>query len=209
MEAFQFSDRTVTRLISELEKAGYIIRDIIKDSEGKVMQRRIYLRESALHGLPPDKNDGGCQNCRYPPDKIGGENNISSDNKKKILKEKTPKPKAESLTDEQLQAIFKDWIHEIAQESWGRGIKNRLWQSLCDFYSPRTQSKNNPERSIVGVNALKRQLIDYSGGYPEKMCMILDTALNRGYRGIIPLNETKVSPSASQSKSSGGDYDDI
>ena len=50
---YGFSDPTISRLISQLEKAGYIKRDLERDSSGQVTRRKIYLSVSVPEIHPP------------------------------------------------------------------------------------------------------------------------------------------------------------
>lgn len=67
MKLFGFSDPTISRLITQLEKAGYIQREIEKDDSGQVKRRKIYLSVSVPELQPPIKND-----TTLPSKLIGG-----------------------------------------------------------------------------------------------------------------------------------------
>ena len=57
MKLFGFSDPTISRLITQLEKAGYIRREMEKDNSGQVKRRKLYLSVSVPDIQPPIKND--------------------------------------------------------------------------------------------------------------------------------------------------------
>lgn len=74
--------RTIVRTLRELESAGYIATEVIRDQKNMVVERRIWLDANARAGLeflrkPPDKN------VMTPPDKnvkYIKENNINTNN---------------------------------------------------------------------------------------------------------------------------------
>lgn len=73
---YQMSDRSITRIISSLEKRGYIITETRRDERNKVTGRKIRLNVSPSGVQPPDNFVGTSrQNCLPPPDKNVGENN--------------------------------------------------------------------------------------------------------------------------------------
>lgn len=51
-EAYGFSEDTVSRLISKLETAGYIVREIERDNSGQIIRRKLYLDVSTPEGHP-------------------------------------------------------------------------------------------------------------------------------------------------------------
>ena len=79
-DLFDLSDRSITRLLSDLAKGGYIRLDVIRSESNEVLERRIYLvYDTVSLPDPPDKNVGTPpdKNIGTPPDKNGGENNTS------------------------------------------------------------------------------------------------------------------------------------
>ena len=82
---FEWSTRTVSRLIRQLAEKGFIR---VEDGDGGAAERRIYAGLNPLGNAPEtlDKNvyTPG-QNCLYPPDKNVQENNIN------IINNKPPK----------------------------------------------------------------------------------------------------------------------
>lgn len=77
-ELFGLSERSITRLLSDLAKGGYVRIDVIRSAENEVIERRIYpVYDTAALPDPPDKNDRTPpdKNNGTPPDKNVGENN--------------------------------------------------------------------------------------------------------------------------------------
>lgn len=66
-QIYGMNEDTITRLISRLEKAGYIRRELERDNSGQIVRRKLFLSVSApdeqpvgnLSGTLPDKKSGG------------------------------------------------------------------------------------------------------------------------------------------------------
>lgn len=180
MKLYGFSDPTISRLISQLEKAGYIKRELEKDKTGQVKRRKLYLSVSAPDIQPPIKNDTTL------PSKImgGGIKNDGETNKSITVKEKNEKEKPEPLTDEELRPIVVSGINGLAQENWTADIKNELFRWVMALYDPnRVVKKSHPVRSKLSVDATFRKLAQ-SGSDPQVMVRMLCDAVEGGWQGI-------------------------
>ena len=180
MKLFGFSDPTISRLISQLEKAGYIQREIEKDDSGQVKRRKIYLSVSVPEIQPPIKNDTPL------PSKLmgGGIKNDGENNKSNTRKEKNKKEKPEPLTDEELRPLVVSGIRGLAQDSWTSEVKNDLYKWVMALYDPnRTVRKAHPIRSKLSVDATFRKLAQ-SGKDPQVMIGMLCTAIEGGWQGV-------------------------
>ena len=51
-QLYKLSERTVSALISKLQKEGYIVVDLDRDESGQIKQRKLFLKESAPDGQP-------------------------------------------------------------------------------------------------------------------------------------------------------------
>lgn len=191
---------TIARLISKLENAGYISREIVRDKSGQIEQRKVYLSVSAPDGQPLDekintplqKNQGGI-------DKKVKENNTSKNNREKEnKKEKDAQPSAKRtpLTDEQLRVLFIDWITETAAPDWNKQDKNGLYFALDGFYSPRAVRKQEPARTEAAFKALSNRLARYSGGDPAIMVDMLERATGAGWKSVFPIGGDRAAASA-------------
>ena len=177
---YGFSDPTISRLISQLEKAGYIRRELEKDKTGQVVRRKLYLTVSAPEIQPPIKNDTTL------PSKIigGGIKNDGETNKSITVKEKNKKEKPQQLTDEELRPLVVSGINGLAQENWGAAVKNDLFRWVMALYDPnRTVRKAHPVRSKLSVDATFRKLAQ-SGKDPQVMINMLCTAIEGGWQGV-------------------------
>lgn len=107
--------RTIVRTLRELESAGYIATEVIRDQKNMVVERRIWLDANARAGLeflrkPPDKN------VTTPPDKnvkYINENNINTNNPL------TPTGESE-LFDEFWVAYPKHVAKKSARRAWDK-----------------------------------------------------------------------------------------
>lgn len=187
---YGFSDPTISRLISQLEKAGYIKRELEKDKSGQVVRRKLYLTVSAPEIHPPIKNDTTL------PSKIigGGIKNDGETNKSITVKEKNKKEKPQQLTDEELRPLVVSGINGLAQENWGAAVKNDLFRWVMALYDPnRTVRKAHPVRSKLSVDATFRKLAQ-SGKDPQVMIGMLCTAIEGGWQGVQVPSKGKGAP---------------
>lgn len=195
---YGFSDPTISRLISQLEKAGYIQRQLEKDSSGQVVRRKLFLSVSVPEIQPPIKNDttspqkkgeGGIKN--------DGENNTSITN----IEKENKKEKAKALTDEQLQAMFVSWITEASGGRWSRKAKNDVYFALLGFYEPRANKKQEPARSKAAFTALSNRLRRYSGDDPAVMVDMLERATTAGWKSVYQIQD--IGPAAEFTRAEG------
>lgn len=193
MKLYGFSDPTISRLISQLEKAGYIKRDLEKDEKGQVKRRKLYLSVSVPEIQPPIKNDTTL------PSKIigGGIKNDGETNKSNTVKEKNKKEKPEPLTDEQLRAAVVSGINGLdSQGNWSGATKNELYKWVMALYDPnRTVRKSHPVRSKLSVDGTFRKLA-LSGNDPKVMIAMLCTAIEGGWQGVQVPNKGTISAPA-------------
>lgn len=189
MNLYGFSDPTISRLISQLEKAGYIRREMERDDSGQVKRRKLYLSVSAPEIQPPIKNDTTL------PSKLmgGGIKNDGYTDKSNTVKEKNKKEKPEPLTDEQLRAAVVSGINGLAKENWAAAVKNDLFKWVMALYDPnRTVRKAHPVRSKLSVDGTFRKLA-MSGNDPQVMIGMLCTAIEGGWQGVqVPKSGTSA-----------------
>lgn len=189
MKLYGFSDPTISRLISQLEKAGYIQRELEKDEKGQVKRRKLYLSVSVPEIQPPIKND-----TTLPSKLIGGGiKNDGETNKSITRKEKNKKEKPEPLTDEELRPLVVSGINGLAQDNWSAAVKNDLYKWVMALYDPnRTVRKAHPVRSKLSVDGTFRKLA-MSGNDPRVMIGMLCTAIEGGWQGVqVPSSGAKV-----------------
>lgn len=193
MKLYGFSDPTISRLISQLEKAGYIKRELEKDSKGQVTRRKLYLSVSVPDIQPPIKND-----TTLPSKLIGGGIKNDGENNKSItVKEKDKKEKPKPLTDEELRPLVVSGINGLAKENWTAAVKNDLFKWVMALYDPeRVVRKAHPVRSKLSVDGTFRKLSQY-GNNPQAMIAALCTAIEGGWQGVqVPNSGTAIPDNA-------------
>jgi DNA-binding transcriptional ArsR family regulator len=190
MKLYGFSDPTISRLLSQLEKAGYIKRDLEKDKTGQVVRRKLYLSVSVPDIQPPIKID-----TTSPQKKgEGGIKNDGETNTSITKKEKDKKEKPKSLTDEELSDLVVSGICGLAQENWTAATKNELYRWVMALYDPSREAKKLPVRSELSVKATFRKLAQ-SGNDPQVMIGMLCTAIEGGWQGIhVPAKSKGSAP---------------
>lgn len=192
---YGFSDSTITRLIGELVKYGYLVRECVRDNSGQISQRKLYLKVSVPEIHPPLNFEG------TPSQKKGegtlkneGETNLSNTKKKKE-KRKNGEEKTEPLTDDELRPLVVDAINRIAEPDWTADIKNELFRWVMALYDPeRVVKKAHPVRSKLSVDGTFRKLTQ-SGNDPQVMITMLCTAIEGGWQGVQVPSKGKASQS--------------
>lgn len=199
-QIYKMSNETISRLISKLEKAGYIQRQVVKDSSGQIVSRKLYLTVSMPRIQAPDnvntgsadeqggidkKNNTPCAKKQEGIDEKIKDTNLSNTNsKKENKKERNSKP----LTDDELQNLFIDWIRGVSGRTWTNRERNSVYLALARFYAPRDNKKQEPARSKAGFSALAGRLSRLSGGRAADMVEMLDIATTSLWKSVYPLN---------------------
>lgn len=186
-DTYGWSLATITRLITSLEDNGYISRQLIKDSTGKVVQRKLFLDVSVPEIQPPIKIDGTPhQNFLEGPIKNDGYTNLSNTNIEKENKKKKSKPAA--LSADELRDLWSGWIAREFGLAHSSTTCGRLLASVLAFYQPRETKKQNPARTATACSRLANLLMEYSGRSPAAMIQMLDRATASGWKSVYPPN---------------------
>lgn len=173
-DLYSVTIKSISRLISLLEQAGYIQCQIEKDKSGKVLCRKIYL----LDIKPIDKNvyTPG-QNCGGGMDKIVQYTNTSINNinnkKEKIIK----KEKIDH------HSVFVAWIQDALADVCPREKKNKLYTRLMEYKDMRSEG-NSPLNTTRKINGLLSDLIHESKGDVDVMCEMLRKATNNCWKSV-------------------------
>ena len=191
-ELYGVTEETISRQITKLERSGHIVRELIKDQEGQIIQRKIYLRVSvpcAHSETPPidEKINTSPQKNQEGIDKKVKETNLSITD---ISKRKNKKEKAviRELTLEEMQPLIVDAVGRLGDDhSWGREQKNRVYILMMEFYGPRVIKKGGPPiKSERGLSGLVGKLAKDVRGDWAAVCQTLEEAIVRGWSGIHP-----------------------
>lgn len=202
---YKLSERTISGLISALQKGGYIMVQIEKDATGQVTQRKIFLTSSALDGQP-------LENIFYTPGKDfrGGIEeifqyiNLSNTNIEKENKKENPSSRKRAPKEDfNPLPLFVDWIDGTYGAQATADQKNRLYFALVRFCENRMAIKK-PMRSKASVTALCNRLLRITDGSQDPIGMMidmLDTATSSGWQSVYP---PKGSSAATQKKPQSG-----
>lgn len=183
---YKLSDRTIRGLISDLQDNGYIIAKVERDSDGKILRRRLYLTVSAVDGqpeenifLPPGKY------FLDPPEKIFRYTNTSNTNIERD-KEKDAAPPADSKPPaDKVQKIFSQWLDEMGAH-WPPDQRSEVEAAFLGLVEMRQKRK----RPLITERAVKlccKNLAELSNGEPQEMVKLLDYAVERGWLTVYPI----------------------
>lgn len=181
---FNVAEETISRLLAKLEKAGHIIRELVRDSDGQIVQRKIFLRVSISDAHPLDDfvNTSPQKDQEGIDEKVKETNLSITNNKKKNKKEKgRTLPK---LSRSEVDERFASWIIQVtngvpASDHW----IDALTKSINLFLDHRAAS-GNPISSQPAVTALCNKLMRLSGGSLAVVIEMLETAVERGWRSV-------------------------
>lgn len=186
---YGMSAETIARLITKLEKAGYIRRELERDKTGQIINRKLYLSVSMPDVQPLDeKINTPLQKNQEGIDEKVKDTDLSITNiEKENKKEKAERKKAALLTDEQLHDLVVGNIATMAAPDWPREMKNEIYRLVMSLYDPeREVRKARPVRSEISVKATFRKLLLHSQGDPNVMLDMLYSAINGGWQGVQP-----------------------
>lgn len=184
-ELYGVAEETISRQLAKLEKAGHIVRELIKDADGQIIQRKIFLRVSAPEGQQETPPIDEIVNTSPQKDQEGidekvKETNLSiTSNKKKNKKEKTKSPK---LNRQEVEDLFLDWWDRVT-ENTPIYVADALKKNLILFLDHR-DAISAPFTAACGVTALCNKLLRLSGGNLAIAAEMLETAVERGWRSV-------------------------
>ena len=185
-DIYRCTPESIARLITKLEKAGYIHRELDRDRSGQIVRRKIYLKVSVPDAQPLNNIvTTSQQNCGEGIDKNVKDTNTSITNIEKENKKKKGR-KLPQLTEEEIHTRLTQWIVPIAGENWTASTKNGLYLALVGFYEPRG-TKSEPGHTQAALTALSNRLMRYYKGDPAVMIDMLERATTAGWRSGYPM----------------------
>lgn len=178
VSCFEWTDRSVQRLLKALEEAGYIHTDVIRNPEtNEVQERRIYAGINPARTcvpLPtilsggPDKKDGtpSRQNCRVEQ--------YNKDLNNTPLPPKGGKGKKSKLTDE-VKGMLNDYV---------RGDR-ALGEAMVAFIEIRTAK--GAVNSARAIKTLLKELDRLSGGNRSLKLRLVEQSVANSWKSVFPL----------------------
>lgn len=206
---YGLSERTISGLISTLQAHNYIIVSTERDQARKVINRKLFLRVSAVDGQPVENNfhtpgksfqEGMEENFQYTN---LSNTNIEKENKKEKSSTKSRKPKE----DIDPLLMFVEWMKETLSETWHRDDLNALYAALVRFCENRAALKK-PMKTKTAVTALCNRLMRLSDCNVPVMIDMLDTSTCNGWQSVFPPKGSN-SGRANQQKGAGRVYEEL
>lgn len=199
------SDRSIVRMIRNLEEHNFVRSVVDRTPSGRVQGRRLFLDVSTVDGQPPDNfvTTPSRQNCHQetklspPPDK-----SVSSDyiyNNININNGDGEKQKQASFD---VRAAFAHWVQTVS-EHWLADDVSALLIAFDGFLESRKASKK-PLKSGRALTLLCNRLGDLAQGNPATMIEMLNQAVIHGWQSVYPLSDSNWHPVA---HSKGGDVE--
>lgn len=192
-DLYGMTEVSVSRLISKLEKAGHVTREVDRDPAGQIVSRKLYLRVSIPDVQPLNK----IVNTSQQKCKEGINNNVKDtntsitdiykENIKESSGETSSKKKRTSTENFDPAPLFVEWIGQALPDS-PADSKNALYLALLRFSENRTAIKH-PMRSKGAVTSLCNRLMRMSDGHVDLMVEMLDRATSSGWQSVYPLND--------------------
>lgn len=203
-EQFKMSERTVSRLISELEALHFITVKIVKNGQtGAVLGRRIYPDIVSPELIP--EGDfviiDHTTKLSAPVDKIVDTplTNLSTgyfiNNKINNIytgaQEEEPKTERKA-PDEAARAFLAEWVKETFPEN-GEQLLDCFF-AFCDM----RKAKGAPMRTEGAAKRCVKRLMGMAEKNPAVMCEILDQSIRNGWTDVYPLRGSATGTGGTQ-----------
>lgn len=191
-QLYKLSERTVSSLISKLQKEGYIVVDLDRDETGQIRQRKLFLKESVPDGQPlenifhtPRKDfpEGIEKNFQYTNTSI---TNIEKENIKEKENRKNKKGGCSSTEVFNPLPQFVQWIVDTFGDGEARERKNDLYFAFVRFSDNRTALKK-PFKTQMAVTSLCNRLLRLTDKSEDKlveMIDLLDASTINGWQSV-------------------------
>lgn len=203
---YKMTDRTIQRLLKQLEERGYIaIRLLGNPVDNVAFGRRIYVDKTAAEAV----DDRPRQKCRgdnfvgVTPTKLSGSHIYKKNNKTQgdaragaRGRGREKKPKDQAARDE-----LRTWAKKVTDEP------AELIARLMDFCDSRA-GKRNPMPAGRAVTILTNKIMGYSKGSVPVMLRMLDESIEHGWASVYELKPDvlrEVTEPATPAGEDGGD----
>lgn len=196
-ELYGVAEETISRWLAKLEKAGHLVRELVKDKDGQIIQRKIYLRVSAPDVHTPTPPIDEIVNTSPQKDQEGIDEKVKENNTSNntvLKKSKKEKRKLPKLSRQEVDKLFSKWASSVtgelpAADAWLDGLT-----SAVRLFLDHREASGTPIGSQPAVTALCNRLMRLSGGAPAVMIEMLETAVERGWRSVYALKGGGAAP---------------
>ena len=194
---YGMNERSIARFIAQLEELNFIRVVILRDDNGRVCGRRIYVvfpfdsnHNETLNHMT--KKSSTCPKSQGEGDQKVSQSLDNNKNNKYIRAQK------KNYDPDVVKADFRSWVRTL---NISEAESKELEECLSDFVDFRIVKKD-PIASPTGVKYQIRELVKLSGGNVAAMIAILSKSLANGWKGIFRLRNDEIQNSIGQSVSS-------
>lgn len=201
---YQMTERTVRRLISQLQEYGYITVLLERASDGTVSCRKIRLAVSTPEGHPEDKivptpgqesPEGEDKNVRY-----NNLSNTSNSNNNGASPESGDVPETGKKKRGQLKRMTADEVKEsfislIAPIPADSTSKNELFRAIMQYAESKAE-RGNPFQTKTGITTMFNRLRRLSNGNIHVMLDMLEIATLKKWDTVYPPKGNAASEAA-------------
>ena len=190
-ELYGMNERSIARLISQLEKLKFITIKVTRDELGHVNGRRIYIG----CGFPEPENDTLTHMtkksaCMTKKSVLTDQKVIQDINKNNITRKGDACAPAREKT--QKDAAAREELRAWAIDRFGTDAEADLIPALMSFCDSR-QARKKPLPNGRAVTALDNKLMRYSrSGNIAVMLELLDKAILHGWDSVYPLKDDEI-----------------
>lgn len=184
---YKMNERSIARFIAQLEEQKYIRVVILRDENGRVCGRRIYI----VFPLEVDENDTlnhmTKKSATCPKSQGEGDQKVSQSLNNNINNINT-RARKKCYDPDVVKDDFRRWVQTLGLQEKEAA---ELTECLCDFVEFRA-SKRDPIASPTGVKYQTRELVKLSDGNPAAMIAMITKSLANGWKGIFRLRPDEL-----------------
>lgn len=184
---YGMNERSIARFIAQLEEEKYIRVVILRDENGRVCGRRIYI----VFPFESDENDTLThmtkKSATCPKSQGEGDQKVSQSLNNKIKNNKYARAR-KCYDPDVVKEDFRRWVQTLDLQEKEAA---ELAECLCDFVDFRASIKD-PIASPTGVKYQTRELVKLSDGNPAAMIAMITKSLANGWKGIFRLRTDEL-----------------
>lgn len=200
---YGMNERSIARFVKQLEELKLISVVIVRDDNGRVCGRRIYVVFPFESGENDTSDHMTKKSATCPKSQGEGDQNVSQYNNKNNINKKEY---ARARKTSQLAAVKEDLKHRVDDMGLPEQEAAELTEHLYDFADMRVE-KGNPMSAGKCVSFLINQLQKFSGGNVAVMIAMLEKAVFRRWESVYRLNDDELLDALGQSNLPGSNAD--